>query len=167
MEARQAVERLGLELPTEAQWEWAARAGTSTPWFTGTDPSALADTSNLADAAAGRAFEIAQFEFEDWDDGFAIHAPVDRMLPSPLGLHHVIGNVYEWCQDVFDIGFYAASPLRDPLNEVGEEDPPHRIFRGACFLDNTFMARSSTRIFLDQEVMRHHSLGIRPARAID
>jgi formylglycine-generating enzyme required for sulfatase activity len=98
------LDRWGLELPTEEQWEFACRAGTDTPWWPGRTRDSLKGVANLADAAAARA--VMQWpSIQTWiDDGYAIHAPVDALRPNPWGLHHVHGNVWEWCSNLREQG---------------------------------------------------------------
>ncbi len=71
----------GYRLPTEAEWEYAARAGTGTRWFCGDEPTAL-----------GR---YAWYAENSWR---RLH-PVGKKMPNPWGLYDIAGNVYEWCWD--------------------------------------------------------------------
>ncbi|NOT29666.1 MAG: protein kinase, partial [Planctomycetes bacterium] len=102
------MERLGLSLPSEAQWEYGARGGTSSVWWPGDERQKLIGAVSLADQAAARG-GATWSDIKDWpelDDGFVVHAPVERFAPNPFGLHNVHGNVWEWCLDGYDIDFY-------------------------------------------------------------
>jgi hypothetical protein len=84
---------IGGTLPTEAQWEYACRAGTTTKWYTG-------DTFTVGD--------------------FAGYAPVGTCPPNPWGLYDMIGNKEEWCNDQYDAAYYKRSPKKDPYNFVAD-----------------------------------------------
>ncbi len=101
MDCRVILGRLGLSLPSEAQWENDCRGGTSTPRWTGEERESLRGNVNVADMAfvhAGGLKSIAD-EWPDLDDGWGVHAPVGTFAPNPFGLWEVLGNVWEWCQD--------------------------------------------------------------------
>jgi formylglycine-generating enzyme required for sulfatase activity len=156
--------RLGLELPSEAQWEYAARGGTSTPWWTGTDVVSLAGAANVADAyGKTHGHEISITWDADLDDGNTMHAEIGSYRANPFGLHDVVGNVMEWCLDVTDGGFYAVSPRKDP---VARGTPiADRALRGGDFGNVASSARSAFRAGGEPE--NHGSgTGVRPARAL-
>ncbi|HKE00203.1 MAG TPA: bifunctional serine/threonine-protein kinase/formylglycine-generating enzyme family protein, partial [Planctomycetota bacterium] len=162
-----ALARAGLELPTEAQWEWAARAGSDLTWAIGSQPSALVGYANGADASLKRMGY--PMETEKHDDGYATHAPVDAFLPNPFGLHNVFGNVKEWCKDWIDDEGY------DPKDA---ETAPSDGLRGTQIAVKTAKAQrggSFKSSFADLRVARRYSramdaasddLGVRPARAV-
>ena len=158
------LKRLGLLLPTEAQWEHGCRAGTGTPWWTGEDREALRGNANFADQAFVRAGGLKSIA-EDWldlDDGWAVHAPVGTFAPNPFGLHEVHGNVYEWCRDGY--GSYDLPPRPGD----GERQVPGattHLTRGGSSIDTAANARSSFRAWCAPE-FRSYSLGVRPARGI-
>jgi formylglycine-generating enzyme required for sulfatase activity len=163
-EARRMLERVKLALPTEAQWEYAARAGTETPWWCGLDSRDAWHAGNVAD-------EYARLQGGDeWsvdrrlDDGHLAHAPVGSFRPNPYGIHDVIGNVAEWCADAF--GAYAdrKSIGVDGLHEY--HDGRARVVRGGSFRDPISDARSSARAFVDDGA-RSDRVGIRPAMALE
>lgn len=151
---------LGLSLPTEAQWEYAARAGTASqwPWWTGPTSDSLLGAANISDQAAKLAG--APFDsFENWSDGYPVSAPVDSLRPNPFGLHHILGNVWEWCLDEF--GSYGVEPrpgdgLRRPM--TGKD----RIYRGGGFDHPLDHARCAYRGYFMPDT-QDGVLGLRPS----
>ena len=160
--------RLALALPSEAQWEYAARAGTNTPWWTGKERESLVakNAANLADRSAARRF--AQWSaIQDWpelDDGFPYHAPVGTFAANPFGLHEIVGNVLEWCRDGYDQDFFASSPRVDPVRRW--DNISNRVTRGGAYNSTSTIGRSSMRM-PSPPTRRGAPVGVRPARAIE
>ena len=103
-------------LPSEAEWEYACRAGTSTRWSFGDDENQLT--------------HYAWYEDNAWDAGKEYAQPVGTKRPNPWGLYDMHGNVWEWVQDRADDDYYNRSPRVDPL---GPTSGFHRVFRGGDF----------------------------------
>ena len=95
-------------LPTEAEWEYACRAGTTTRYFHGNDSEGLEKMGNVADAAF-----VGQFpELEGVvraNDGYAYTSPVGSFLQNAFGLSDMHGNVWEWCADWYNPEYYSMS----------------------------------------------------------
>ena len=163
-ESVETLRQLGLALPTEAQWESAARAGTTSPWYTGPEIESLLGHVNAADLALQTWGQIENEPVLDWlDDGWALHAPVGSFLPNPFGLHDVLGNVSEWCAD--DWSPYSNPPrARDGLRTM--HIPTDHVTRGGGSLDGASLLRVSARATRHGDPM-DGTIGLRPARALE
>lgn len=127
-------------LPTEAEWEYAARAGTVAARFWGADPANACGRANVADQSAGRAFQWSKTH--GCDDGYAVSAPVGSFPPNPLGLFDVLGNVREWCRDVYSDQAYRMLPRENPSHAGGGAG---RANRGGSWSSGPREARSAQR----------------------
>ena len=128
-DASEQFPRWGWVLPEERLWERAARGGTTTEWWTGADETEVASGGKVN---------------HDWGDGVD---PVGRFRANPFGLHDTIGNVWEWCGDLYD------------------ETAPVRVYRGGGFDVPAAYARSANRDGVDPG-FRSAILGVRPSRVI-
>ena len=113
-------EEVTYRLPTEAEWEYACRAETTSPYFCGEDPEGLAAVGNVRDGAYSERYS-GMPAIAEWD-GYACTAPVGRFRPNAWGLFDMHGNVFEWCHDGFDADYYKRSPVDDPR---GIEEAAH------------------------------------------
>jgi formylglycine-generating enzyme len=128
-------------LPTEAEWEYACRAGTTTRYYSGDDPETLAKVGNVADAAA-------KATFPDWtltikaNDGYVFTAPVGKFTPNAFGLYDMHGNAWQWCEDRYGAEYYAKSPAADP---TGPDSGTFRVLRGGSWYFRPCNSRSAAR----------------------
>ncbi len=158
---------LDLLLPSEAQWDRAARAGTESIWSFGNDTAELVSYANVADRSAagagGGAFEV-QGSFVEQDDGRAQHAPVGSYLPNAFGLHDVHGNVAEWGHDRGGFSYSTEPGLeRAERNLLGDGT---RTIRGGSFTHGADGVRSASRARVGAELAISW-VGVRPSREID
>jgi sulfatase modifying factor 1 len=133
-------------LPTEAEWEYACRAGTTTRYWTGDDPESLAASENIADGTLAAQFS----QFKDLAirsrDGHVFTAPVGSFgRVNPFGLADMQGNVAEWCSDWYDAEYYANSPAADPKGPSSAGSL--RVVRGGSWYSSPVVCRSALRLF--------------------
>ena len=133
-------EGLRYTLPTEAQWEFACRAGTSSQYWVGEDPQQRRGIGNVTDTSFKDRFP-GSASGSDFDDGHVFTAPVMSYRANPFGLHDMCGNAWEWCSDWWSADFYAPSKSADP---VGPPSGEERVFRGGSFNRCKFRAYSSS-----------------------
>jgi serine/threonine protein kinase/formylglycine-generating enzyme required for sulfatase activity len=156
------LSRLKLRLPSEAEWEYAARGGTTTIWWTGDTRQSTAGSGNFDDISGARR-TIGSLNHDTWlDDGWMGHAPVGTYLPNPFGLHDVHGNVYEWCQDSY--GDYEL--CYDDGTAYESFGLTGKILRSASYFQHSGYSRSSGRAS-NQPDLCTGRLGVRPAADLE
>ncbi|OHB78343.1 MAG: hypothetical protein A2Z25_23655 [Planctomycetes bacterium RBG_16_55_9] len=114
----------GYRLPTEAEWEYACRAGTKTAYFFGDDSSKLKDYAWFDENSGGRP------------------QPVGQKPPNPWGLYDMVGNVWEWCNDFYKVDYYQESPKDNPR---GSESGDTKIVRGGAWKFSAECCRAGYR----------------------
>jgi formylglycine-generating enzyme required for sulfatase activity len=153
-------------LPTEAEWEYACRAGTKTAYFFGDDPKPLDDYAWYAKNADELTHEVG------------------KKKPNPWGLYDMYGNVAEWCLDTYDKNYYATLPTDRPslaplLFPAAKRFP--NVVRGGSWADEAPQLRSAARRGSDKSWIKHDPqrpqsiwwltkwdvVGFRVARALD
>jgi len=128
-------------LPTEAQWEFACRAGTTSSWFHGVSERLAADYAWYGDNSENKTH------------------PVGLKKPNPWGLYDMTGNVWEWCSDFYQKHAYPKGEVIDP---TGPTKGDTRITRGGAWGDNTELLRPAARNCVGPEVA-NQGLGLRCA----
>jgi formylglycine-generating enzyme len=160
--AKWLSERTGQKyrLPSEAEWEYAARAGTKTSRFWGNNPDEACKYANVADITAKKKWPRWTVFF--CDDGFSVSSPVGSFKPNGFGLYDMLGDVWQWCEDVYESRAYAKLPQNNPVYEgVGES----RVIRGGGWSNGPMGIRSSHRVGLTPS-FGHHALGFRLVRDV-
>ncbi len=139
-------------LPSEAEWEYAARAGTSAPFWTGRciDTTQANYDGKRGYAGCGGTSGVSRKQT----------LPVASFKPNPFGLHDTAGNVWEWVQDPWHASYVGAPAGGSPWEDGGR---PFRIIRGGSFAEKAGILRSAVRDAVGPKV-RGTSLGFRLAR---
>ena len=130
---------LPFDLPTEAQWEYACRAGTTTALNSGKDLSNSIQCAEMAEV--GRyAYNSGNSGSSDGKGGYSVHTKVGSYAPNAWGIYDMHGNVWEWCRDWY--GNYATGAQIDPK---GASSGSNRVPRGGCWNDGARSCRSACR----------------------
>jgi formylglycine-generating enzyme len=147
-------------LPTESEWEYACRAGTETRYSCGNNPEDLVRVGNVADQdnrVAHPGWSNATiaviksdkqentnipFPYLSSRDGYGFTAPVGKFRSNAFGLYDMHGNVWEWCSDWYDEGYYSRSPTDDP---PGPNAGSSRVLRGGGWNVTPVGYRSASR----------------------
>jgi formylglycine-generating enzyme required for sulfatase activity len=149
-------------LPSEAEWEFAARAGTTTPAHWGASTSGACDYANVYDRT-GRRENRFDWAYHKCDDGFGQTSPVGSFPANDFGLHDMLGNVWEWVADCWNDNYAGA-----PHHEISwrDGDCARRVLRGGSWNIRPGFIRAANRVGV-AEAYRSSSVGFRIARRIE
>ena len=149
----------GKRLPTEAEWEKAARGGLIQKNHSWGDAPVDGTQCNFADKQLRTIWNRNREPDDNWadenlEDGYAYTAPVGRYPPNGYGLHDMEGNVWEWCFDAYDENFYANSPYENPIAEIIITDGANnivavnklRVTRGSSWYDGVSSVWIASRL---------------------
>lgn len=132
----------GYRLPTEAEWEFACRGGTTTPYYTGSSKADLEKAGWYSGNANGTTHDVSDLE------------------ANTHGIHDMHGNVFEWCWDWFSAAYYQQGENNNPRGPSGGEE---RVCRGGSYFVFEYGCRSSFRSMLTPQY-KSRDIGIRLAR---
>ena len=152
-------------LPSESEWEYVARAGTSTARYWGASESGQCRHANGADRALKRRYSDWKWSTASCDDGHVHTAPVRSRSFSAngFGLRHVLGNVWEWVEDCWNES-YTGAPSTGSAWTSG--DCSRRVMRGGSWYDDPLSLRSALRVRYTAG-LRFNNAGFRVARTLD
>jgi formylglycine-generating enzyme required for sulfatase activity len=163
----------GYRLPTEAEWEYAARSGGRQERFSGfSDPAVFFKYGNFCDINCS-----AEWRSTEQNDGFKYTSPVGSFHPNGLGLYDMAGNVWQWVSDYYGERYYRESTRKWPLdgmyggdlrrerahiNPQGPADGRYRVLRGGSWNSAPIDARVAQRLRNKPEFRRSY-IGFRLA----
>jgi formylglycine-generating enzyme required for sulfatase activity len=129
-------------LPTEAEWEYACRAGSEASRYWGEDTTRACIYENVADYTAEK--QLGLKSVHECDDGYAATAPVGSFQPNAYGIFDMLGNVLQWCADVYGVDSYVRHDRNNPQN-TDESLGQSRVIRGGCWHGSANATRCAAR----------------------
>lgn len=155
-------EGVSYRLPTEAEWEYACKAGSNSRYSNGDSPAQLIQIGNTFDQSALPYWVRWHDRALAGSDGFAFTAPVGRFVPNSFGLHDMLGNVWEWVSDWYGADYYSRLEQIDP---AGPESGTERVRRGGSWHTWALYARCGFRNW-NTPSSRYPLLGFRLVREL-
>jgi formylglycine-generating enzyme required for sulfatase activity len=146
-------------LPTEAEWEYACRAGSLSARFWGENPREACQFANVYDLASKQVNNFVWMH-HDCDDGYAVTSPVGSFWANAFGLYDMLGNVWEWCEDTYVEDAYKTHGKKNPIHT---DRAPFRVNRGGSWSDISRSTRCAVRERLDPGFGNYY-LGFRLVR---
>ena len=128
-------------LPTEAEWEYAGRAGTTTARYWGNNPDDACRYANVHDLTSKLVYNF-KYQYHNCEDGYAVTSPVGSFTPNRFGLYDMLGNVWEWCEDIYSEDAYRKHKKNNPLYTKGGT---YRVNRGGSWVYGWRFVRSTIR----------------------
>ncbi len=162
----------GYRLPTEAEWEYAARGGADGRRFAWSDTDTVSHARANYFAVSNLAYEVGStFGYHpDFDiDPHPYCNPVYSFAPNDYGVYDIVGNLMEWCWDRADYGYYNKTPLINPHGPETEVMVPGsdlRIMRGGTYADGAYQARCARRVWNWADI-GNFEIGVRVVRTAD
>ena len=170
----------GKRLPSEAEWEKAARGGLVSKYHAWGDAELDGTQCNFADKSLSEIWDREREPEDNWadknlDDGYAYTAPVGNYPPNGYGLYDIAGNVWEWCFDAYDENFYANSPRRNPIADIIIKDAKNnivsvnkmRVARGTSWFDGPASVWIASRLGWSTELAKlPFNIGFRCAQSV-
>lgn len=148
-------------LPTEAEWEYAARGNTGTARYWGDSTDQACGYANVGDAAMKAQVQGVAWDTHNCTDGYAYTAPVGSFKANAFGLNDMIGNVWEWVEDSFH-NSYEGAPTDA---RVWQGDGTKRVLRGGSWIHEPLDAQAASRHWFEPS-FRDFSFGFRLARML-
>lgn len=156
----------GYRLPTETEWECAARAGAAGRRFPWNDSGSISHSRANYYSSSSDSYDVSSTRgyHPDYDTGdYAWTSPAGSFAPNGYGLYDLAGNVYEWCWDWFDDAYYDSSPTRDPRGPVSGD---YRVLRGGGWRSYGRQCRVAYRHDGGRPGDTYNSIGFRLVRTV-
>jgi formylglycine-generating enzyme required for sulfatase activity len=161
-DAQRFSQHFGFQLPTEAQWEYAARADSQSSYFWGEKAEDGAAFGNVKDEQARRRFKDVG-QTLPFNDGAALIMNVRRYRPNAWGLYDTVGNVLEWVQDAY-VRCYPGDGADE--SAATSDGKTGRVLRGGSWLDSPTHTRSAVRVTMIESARRDF-IGFRVVKKIE